>query len=258
MTSVRGVLLDVDGVLVTSWRPLPGAIETVGWLRGKEIPFRLVTNTTQLGRAGLAALLGEAGLAIDPSEILTATEATAAYLRRHHPRARVHLLAAGAAVAELGDLDVIGEGDDRADVVVVGDAEQGFTYDNLNRAFRLLLNGATLLAMQRGLSWMTEDGPALDVGAFVTALERAAGVRAVVAGKPSPEFFLAAQESIGVPCGEILMVGDDVQSDVNAAREVGMQTALVRTGKFRPRDLELLELPAGVIDSIADLPALLT
>jgi HAD superfamily hydrolase (TIGR01458 family) len=257
MTSVKGVLLDVDGVLVTSWRPLPGAIDTVKWLRRSDVPFRLVTNTTQFGRRSLSEVLSDGGLRVSPDEVLTATEATAGYLRRHHPGARCYLLATGQAASELGEIDVVGEEADQADVVVIGDAEQGFTYDTLNRAFRLLMNGAALVAMQRGLYWHTDEGPALDVGAFVVALEQAAGIRAAVAGKPSPEFFLTALESIGLSAQEVLMVGDDVQSDINAAREVGMQAALVKTGKFRPRDLELIELPTHVIESIADLPGLL-
>jgi len=112
--------------------------------------------------------------------------------------------------------------------------------------------------MHRGMYWMTMDGPTLDAGAFVCALEQAAGVTAEVAGKPSPEFFVTALGSIGLPPHEVMMVGDDVQSDVNAARQVGMHAALVRTGKFRPRDLELLELPVQIIDSISDLPSLLS
>ena len=115
-----------------------------------------------------------------------------------------------------------------------------------------------MVAMHRGMYWMTMDGPTLDAGAFVAALEQASGVRAEVAGKPSPEFFVTALASLGLPAHEVMMVGDDVQADVNAARAVGTHAALVRTGKFRPRDLELLELPAQVVDSISDLPALLS
>ena len=252
---IKGVLLDVDGVLVTAWKPMAGAIEAVDWLRGSGLPFRLVTNTTQFGGAGLSRMLRDEGMDVHPDEVLTATNATAAYLKRHHPEARCFLLATGEARDELAGVTSVQDG---ADVVVVGDAEQDFTYENLNRAFRMIMNGAALVAMHRGMYWMTMEGPTLDAGAFVAALELAAGVKAEVAGKPSPEFFVTALESIGLPAHEVIMVGDDVQSDVNAARQVGMHAALVRTGKFRQRDLELLELPAQVIDSIADLPGLLS
>lgn len=195
-------------------------------------------------------MLREGGLDVTDEEVLTATAATAAYLRRHHPGARCYLLAAGEAISDLGDVNSVEED---ADVVVVGDAEQDFTYDNLNRAFRMVMNGAALVAMQRGMFWVSEDGPALDVGAFVVGIEEAAKVKAAVAGKPSPDFFLSALESLGLEAADVLMVGDDVQSDVNAARAVGMHAALVRTGKYRPGDEELIELPVHIINSIGDL-----
>lgn len=251
---LKGVLLDVDGVLVQAWRPLPGAVEALDQLRGSGIPFRLVTNTTQFSCRGLARMLREGGLDVTDEEVLTATAATAAYLRRHHPGARCYVLAAGDAVTDLGDVNFV---EDDAEVVVIGDAEQDFTYDNLNRAFRMVMNGAALVAMQRGLFWISEDGPALDVGAFVAGIEQAAKVKAAIAGKPSPDFFLAALESLGLEASDVLMVGDDVQTDVNAARAVGIQAALVRTGKYRPGDEELIELPAPVLDSIADLGSLI-
>jgi len=248
-------LLDVDGVLVTSWRPLPGAVETVGWLRQEDIPFRLVTNTTQHSRAGLAAILCDAGMPVQAHEVMTATVATAAYLRRHHPGARCHLLATGEALEDLRDVERVEEG---AEVVIVGDAEDGFNYESLNRAFRMLMEGAALVAMHRGLYWMTSEGLTLDVGAFIAGFEAAAGVQAAVAGKPSPDFFLSAAESIGLPADALLMAGDDVQNDVNASQEVGMRAVLVKTGRFRGGDLQLLEPPAEAIDSIVDLPSLLS
>lgn len=254
MPSLQGVLLDVDGVLVSYWQPLPGAVATLAWLRSRAIPFRLVTNTTQYGQATLAGMLRDAGFDVRDDEVMTATTATAAYLRTHHPGARCFLLATGEARKDLGELVVV---EDDAEVVVVGDAEHDFTFDNLNRAFRMLMDGATLIAMHRGLFWQTDDGPSLDVGAFVVGLEEAARVQAVVAGKPSPAFFGAALDSLGVPAARTLMVGDDVHSDVNAATELGLAGALVKTGKFRPTDLERLELPAHVLDSVADIRGLL-
>lgn len=254
MSGLSGVLLDVDGVLVSYWNPLPGAVQTVDWLREHRVPFRLVTNTTQFGGAALAAMLRDGGFDVRDDEVMTATTATAAYLRTHHPDARCFVLAAGTARADLGDLREV---EDDADVVILGDAEDDFTWANLNRAFRMVMAGATLIAMHRGLFWQTDEGPSLDVGAFVVGLEAAARVDAVVTGKPSPAFFRAAVDSLGLAPDKVLMVGDDVFSDVNAATALGLAGALVRTGKFRGTDLERLELPALVIDSVADVPGLL-
>ncbi|MEX0832865.1 MAG: TIGR01458 family HAD-type hydrolase [Actinomycetota bacterium] len=254
MSDIEGVLLDVDGVLVHSWQAIPGAVDATDWMRGEGIPFRCVTNTTQLGRAGLTAMLREAGFDVVPEEVITASVATGAYLRKHHPGARCFLLAGDDAKPDLAGVEFT---DGEAEVVVMGDAEEAFSYENMNKAFRMLMNGAKLVAMHKNLYWNTDEGLTLDVGAFVAGLEAASGAEAVVVGKPSPDFFLSALESIGQPPGKVAMVGDDIVSDVLAAEAAGMTGVLVKTGKFRPKDLEREMRPRHVIDSIADLPKLL-
>jgi HAD superfamily hydrolase (TIGR01458 family) len=251
----RGLLLDVDGVLVVSWEALPGAIDTLAWLRREEIPFLLATNTTIASRATLASMLGDAGLAVEPNEIVTAPVITAAYLASHHPGARCFLLAKGDAIDDMEGVEVT---DSDADVVVVAGAEEGFSYENMNRAFRLLLEGASLVTMHRNVSWMTSEGLKLDAGPYVTALEEAAKVKATVVGKPSRDFFRQAAELLGIPPAEAAMVGDDVQSDVLAAQHAGLTGVLVRTGKFSEESLSSArERPDHVIDSVARLRDLL-
>lgn len=255
MGAIDGLLLDIDGVLVVSWKPLPGALRAMAWLRGAPISFRLVTNTSTHSRASLAVTLGEAGFDVRPEELVTAPVATAGYLRTRHPGARCLLLAKGDVAEDFAGIELVRE---EADVVVVGGAEEKFTYDNLNLAFRMLMGGAALVAMHRNLSWMTEGGWQLDAGAFIRGLEEAAGVKARVVGKPSAEFFHQAVAHLGIPPERVAMVGDDIEADVLAAQAAGLTGVLVRTGKFRPEDLERAPgRPDHVIDSVADLPALL-
>src|SRR5437879_5560402 len=146
---------------------MPGAPEAVRAIRERGLPIRFATNATAVTRAALARMLTEAGLESSPEEILTAPVLTAAYLREHHPGARCHLLGEGGAA---GDLDGIELVTDRADVVIVAGADRAYTWDNLNRAFRMLLDGATLVAMHRNLAWLTADGMTLDSGAFLIGL----------------------------------------------------------------------------------------
>lgn len=252
---IRGILLDIDGVLVMSWEPIPGAAETLRWLHDRDIPFALVTNTTTLSRRSLAARLSETGMRVEPDRLVTASAATAAYLRRNHPGAPCYLLATGDVAEDLYGIDLV---DDAAEVVVVAGAEDAFTYDAMNRAFRMLREGASLVAMHRNVWWLTSEGPKLDAGPYVTALEEAAGVRAVVVGKPSPEIFRESVALLGIAGQEILMVGDDLDADVLPAQAIGLAGVLVRTGKFREETLTgAPEAPDHVIDSVADLPELL-
>lgn len=258
MEGIRAVLIDIDGVLTVSWKPLPGTVEAMRRLREAAIPLMLLTNTTSRTRASLAAQLAEAGFPVTAEDILTAPAATAAYLAEHCPGARCLLLNSGDIRDDLRDVTLVGPDDPDPDVVVVGGAGPEFDYDNLNRAFGHLQRGARLVAMHHNLYWRTQAGLQLDAGAFLTGLEQAADVEAEVTGKPAKAFFSTALTHLGVDASQALMVGDDIETDVLAAQHHGLAGALVRTGKFLPEMLQAASgTPDHVLDSFADLPALL-
>jgi HAD superfamily hydrolase (TIGR01458 family) len=253
---IRGLLIDIDGVLVVSWRPIDGAVEAVAQLRESGLPLRFATNTTSRTRAELAETLTAVGIPVDPSEILSAPAATAAHLRAEHPGARCLLVSEGDVAADLDGVTLVDDGP--VDVVVLGGAGPVFSYESMNRAFACLHDGAALVAMHRNLAWMTAEGLQLDTGGFVRGLEEAAGVDATVIGKPSTAFFAAGAAALGVDPVNVAMVGDDVVNDVEGAQAAGMTGVLVRTGKFEERALDGLSRPPDlVLDSIADLPAAL-
>lgn len=245
----------MDGVLTVSCEAVPGAIGAVRRLRAEGISLRVVTNTTSRSRRLIASGLRRIGFDFSDEEVLTAASAAAAYLSANHPGKRVFLL--GDAQAEdLVGVQLVGV-DDKPDVVLISGADPSFAFDNLNRVYRLVLSGATFVAMHRSLSWMTRDGECLDAGAYLLGLERAAGRDAVITGKPSREFFIAALHALGLTANRTAMVGDDLENDVFAAQAVGMTGILVRTGKFRQDILARASgSPDHVINSIADLSAL--
>jgi len=250
------VLLDIDGVLTVSWRALPGAVDTVRWLRERSMPFLLATNTTTMSRAELGATLARAGIEVGVKELVTAPVAAAGFLRREHPGASVFQVGGRGARADLEGVRFVEEGP--ADVVLVAGADEDFTWERLDGAFRLLLDGAALVAMHRNTSWMTDRGPTLDSGPFVAALEAATGVSAAVTGKPAPEFFASCVAMLGLQSERVAMVGDDLENDVLAAQDCGLTGVLVRTGKFRQAALDASPgRPDVVLDSIAELPGAL-
>lgn len=252
----RAVLIDIDGVLTVSWEPLPDAVAAVHALREAGLPFALVTNTTSRTRARIAATLADAGFPVSPSDVLTAPAAAAAYLREHHPGSRCLLLNSGDVTEDLDGVHLV---TDRPDVVLTGGAGPEFDYSALNGVFAQLQRGAQLLAMHANLFWRTSGGLELDTGAFLLGLQQAASTEATVLGKPSGRFFATALAHLGVPAEHAVMVGDDVEADVIGAQRHGLTGVLVRTGKFAPDHEKGIEgeRPHHVIDSIADLPALL-
>jgi HAD superfamily hydrolase (TIGR01458 family) len=251
------VLIDIDGVLTVSWRPLPGAVAAIRELRAAGLPFALLTNTTSRTRAWIAQTLRAAGFPVGEADIYTAPVLTAAYLAAHHPGARCLLLNSGDITADLAGVRLAAD-DEKADVVLVGGAGPEFSYAALNRAFAQLMDGAALVAMHRNLYWRTEHGLQLDGGAFLRGLEEAVGTQATVTGKPAAAFFATALAALGATAGTAIMIGDDIGNDVLAAQRHGITGVLVRTGKYRPETLDRAEArPDHVIGSVADLPALL-
>ena len=258
MRRIGAVLIDIDGVLTVSWKPIEGAVAALKRLHGAALPLALVTNTTSRTRESIAAVLAAEGFPVTAGDILTAPVIAAAYLNDHYPDARCLLLNSGDIGEDLTGVTLAGDGDPAVDVVLVGGAGAEFSYQALNRAFHHLQRGARLVAMHRGLYWRTDQGLQLDSGAFVAGLEQSAGTEAEVVGKPAPAFFAAALAHLGVGAAGTLMVGDDIENDVLAAQRQGLTGVLVKTGKYLPRThLAASGTADHVLGSFADLPALL-
>ena len=248
------ILLDVDGVLHVSGEPIPGAQEAVATLRARGHSLRFVTNNTTSSRANLAAELRAMGFELDDEELQTTPRAAARELGGR----RVFALVMSGIVEDLEGIDLVGM---NAETVLLGGCDetlepnQVFTYMNLARAFSELEAGADFYCLHKNKWWQTSRGPMLDGGAFVAALEFATGVEATVLGKPSGAYFNAALEALDAEPELAWLVTDDLENDVGGARLFGMRTVLVRTGKFRPEDLEHSELvPDMVASSIAQFP----
>jgi HAD superfamily hydrolase (TIGR01458 family) len=256
---VTAVLLDIDGVLTLSGAALPGAVDAVARLRVDGHALRFVTNNTIRSREGLARELRELGFSLETAELETTPLAAGRLLAGK----RVLALTAEAIHDDLETFVELVDG--RAEAVLVGGAEETddtdrmYAYGSLNRAFGELLAGARLVGLHKNRWWQTASGPRLDGGAYVAALEYAAGVDAEIVGKPSRAYFESALVTLGIQPRDAVMVGDDAESDAAAAIRLGMRGVLVRTGKFRAETLARADpKPTAVIDSIADLPAWLS
>jgi HAD superfamily hydrolase (TIGR01458 family) len=249
----RAALLDIDGTLLQGDAPIPGAAGAMQALRASGVALRLCTNTTRRPRREIAAVLRAAGIEADVNEIIAPSSlARRAIIDSGDPRAAL-------LVPPESLEDFAGVREDRRSpaFVVLGDMGPAFTFERLNEAFLWLRNGARLVALQKNRFWHAGDrGLLLDAGAFVAALEYAAGVVARVVGKPSPDFYRLALEDLGVPARDAVSVGDSLPNDGEGAAAAGCRTVLVRTGVFDPVELAASPWqPDAVIDSIADLAA---
>ena len=251
---MAAILLDVDGVLHVSGAPIAGAPAAVRRLREAGHRLRFVTNSTTSSRLVVASSCGRSGIELDDDELQTTGSVAAGALAGK----RVLALVMSGILDDLSSLQLVGM---NVDAVLIGGADEGeetgrvFSYLNLNRAFHELDAGADLYCLHKNRWWQTSDGARLDAGAFVAGLEYAADIEATVLGKPSTAYFAAALEALDAEPGLTWMVGDDLENDVLGAHRHGMKTILVRTGKFRPDEVERSRVqPDGIVSSIAQLP----
>jgi HAD superfamily hydrolase (TIGR01458 family) len=250
LAGVRGLLLDVDGVLVLRGNLIPGAAESLAALDAARFPYRLATNYSLFSRASLSGQFAKAGIVIPPEWIVSAASAAAAHARRHFGTGPIYVMCSADARVEFDGLAVMSH-DEAAEpgawaaAVVVGDAGDEFTPRNIQSAFALLRGGARFVAMHKNRWWLTPSGVMLDSGAYVAALEFGAEKRALVTGKPSRTFFGEGVRQLGLPPADVAMVGDDLWNDILGAQKAGLRGVFVRSGKHGDPDLERLTSGRG-------------
>lgn len=249
-----GVIFDIDGVLEFQGGLVPGAVETVAAVREAGLAVGFLTNSTLKSRASCAEKLRCRGFEVYEGEVVTASYATATYLREQQARSCWVLLDGDGR----REFDGLPQDEEAPEYVVVGDYRQGLNWTNMNHALRLLLRGSRLVGMQSELLDRSgSQDEMLNVGAWVMMLEQAAGVKATYIGKPEAYVFNLLLKTMGLDRQQVLMVGDKASTDIRGANYAGLPSVLLRTGEFNESDLDSSVQPDHILDSIRDLPALL-
>ncbi|BCM24777.1 TIGR01458 family HAD-type hydrolase [Methyloradius palustris] len=254
ISSIKGILFDLDGVLYVGKSQIDGAMDAVASIRAKGIACRFVTNTSTLSLDSLQKKISAFGLDVEREEIISAPQAALLYLRKQSKPICRFLLADDVKK----DFAEFRQSNTEAEFIVVGDIGDAWSYKLLNELFNCLMDDAKLIAIHKNKFWETEYGLQMDIGSFIAGLEYASGSTSMIIGKPSADFFQIALDDMGLKPSEVIMVGDDIDSDIGGAQAAGIKGVLVRTGKFRQGYFEASTIkPDWVIDSVRDLPALL-
>jgi HAD superfamily hydrolase (TIGR01458 family) len=251
---IKGILFDLDGVLYIGKEPITGAVKAVDKIRAQGYRCRFVTNTSTLSRLSIRDKINALGFNVVQSEIISAPQAAVNFLEKQ-PNPVCRLLLADDVKKDFSQFP---QSDTAANFIVIGDIGDTWTHALLNEVFTCVMNGAKLIAVHKNRFWQTESGLHMDIGAYVAGLEYASNSEAMIIGKPSLAFFKAALSDMRLNEHEVLMVGDDIDSDIGGAQQAGISGILVRTGKYRKAYTDASTImPYLTIDSIADLPKVL-
>jgi NagD protein len=250
--SFKGILTDMDGVLVQEDDILPGAKEFIALLRKKSIPFRIVTNNPLRTPADLSNRLYSNGLKINSEEIYTSAIATATYIREHKKGAKVYALGTSGITTCLHSEGLI-LADEDVDFVCLSETRD-FTYSQITRAIQLIDKGAKFICTNSDTHGVSKKGLVPSTGAIANFITSVIKTQPYVVGKPNGAFLLSAIDSLNVHRSESIMIGDSLETDILASVNSGIKSILVKTGVTTDDLLKRSPyLPDYTLDSINDV-----
>ncbi|MBL8809967.1 MAG: HAD family hydrolase [Planctomycetaceae bacterium] len=242
----------MDGVIYRGTELIPGARDLILRLLVEEIPFTFLTNNSQRSRRDVATKLNRLGIPIEERHVFTCAMATARFLARQRPGGTAYVIGESGLINALhaNGYSIV---DTHPDYVVVGEGRT-LSFEMVERAVQLILDGARLIATNLDPNCPTASGTRPGCGAVVALLEKATGVKAFSVGKPSPIMMRAARKEIGLEAAETIVIGDTMDTDILGGVQMGYRTILVLSGVTTRSDLQNFAYrPDIVVESIADL-----
>jgi 4-nitrophenyl phosphatase len=254
LEQLRGLLVDLDGVVYTGSRVLPGASQFFRLLRRLAIPFLLITNNSSRRAEQFASMLAAMDIAVRPEEILTSAQATAEFLAASAPDgSRIFVIGEDGLRSSLEAHGFVLVDDPMADYVVVG-LDRGFDYQKLTTAIRAVLGGAQFIGPNPDTTLPMETGLCPGAGAFQAAISAATGVQPTIVGKPEPTMLSIGLRLLGLAPHEAAIVGDRLDTDMLGGQRAGMVTILVLTGVSKPEAVAASPIkPDYVVRDLSDL-----
>jgi phospholysine phosphohistidine inorganic pyrophosphate phosphatase len=192
---VRGLLIDIDGTVTEAQSLVSGVPKALEFLRARNVPYRLITNTTSKPRSAIVTKMQSLGLDVSPGAVITAPIIGREYLLQRG-LTRCYPLLKNSLREDFAGIEFV---DCSPQAVLVGDLGAELSYAALNGGFRFLLDRqVAFVTLARNRYFRGSDGLCLDVGATVAALEYATERKATLIGKPAREFFQVACQNLGV------------------------------------------------------------
>ncbi|XP_037959829.1 haloacid dehalogenase-like hydrolase domain-containing protein 2 isoform X2 [Teleopsis dalmanni] len=241
--TLKAALIDLSGTLHVEDEATPNAVEALERLRASGVIVKFVTNTTKESSNTLYNRLCKIGFNLKKEEIYSSLSAAVNYIKLH--KLNPYYLVSEDARTDFPPYD----NTKPFDSVAIGLAPKEFHYDNLNKAFNILLANKCnqLIAIHQGKYYKTNNGLALGPGSFVKGLQFATGTEPIVIGKPNEYFFKSAIPADIRP-EECVMIGDDANDDIEGAMSAGLKGILVKTGKYR-KEVVISPEPTALVEN---------
>ena len=266
--NVKGLIIDMDGVLWHGNHPIDGLEAFFGVLREIGLPFVLATNNASLTQQQYIDKLAKMGVAVEANEILTSSMATASYLAKQQPadKKRVFVIGESGLREPLEDLgfiltdlyEVDGNGAMQGADLVVSGLDRKLTWDKLATATLNIRKGAAFYATNADNTLPTELGDVMGNGGVIAALEAATDVKAISIGKPEPILYQQALRTLGTTQADTIAIGDRLNTDILGAVNAGIRSVLVLSGISDRKELaEVGYKPTWVMEDIRAITAVL-
>jgi len=251
MKSYKGYLIDLDGTMYRGSEQIAEAAGFINELRQRNIPYLFVTNNSSRTPAQVAEKLRNFGIETDNKQVFTTSMATANFIAERKVDATVYVIGEEGirnALQEKG-LELVEE---NADFLVMG-IDRAINYEKLTKACLAVRNGAAFISTNGDIAIPTERGLQPGNGAITSVVAVSTQVKPIFIGKPESIIIEQALQVLGVSKEEVIMVGDNYDTDIMAGINAGMDTLLVHTGVTKKEHLLQYEKqPTFVVDTLAD------
>lgn len=226
----KAVLSDLDGVVYRGEEAIPGAVERFNLWHEKGVSYCFITNNAEKSPAEFAEKIRRLGIDCTPRQVLTSAEVALDYAMKKYPVGSGAYVIGSASLkarVEAAGFELVESG---ARVVIVA-LDRQFTYAMMTTAVRNIIAGAELIGTNPDVIRPIAGGSyEPGTGAIVASIATSARVTPTILGKPAPAIIQMALEVVGAEAAEAIMLGDQIDTDILAARNAGVRSVLMETG----------------------------
>ena len=247
-----GFICDMDGVIYHGSKLLDGVSEFVNWMLENDKKFVFLTNSSERTPRELSMKLARMGLNVTDDHFYTSAMATAEFLHSQKEGCTAYVIGEAALTKALYDHGIY-MNDVNPDYVVVGETRT-YSFEKVEKAIHLVLNGAKLIGTNPDITGPTEKGIAPATGALIAPIEIATGKKAYFVGKPNPLMLRHGLRKLNCHSSDIAFIGDRMDTDIIAGIESNIDTVLVLSGVTSIEDIDKFPYrPKIIAKGVGDL-----